>query len=351
MYFIKQPIYCEKEIYQSSIQKILQGALEIKNVAAVFQIGNISSPGISDLDIVIVLRGNDSLPNINITKRLTCREKYVLMHGIFVVPVSFWQHRHFFYIYDNLKHLWGDDFSEPTIDPSPEFRLLLRKRFAIQHIIKVYVSICAQQSVYSLKVRPLLCELHALRYDEQVLFDWLTPELQTTFRQYCQNIARLRKNWFDLYHTDARQQLLTICRELPPFLYNILIHLNLHLEPNKKITQSDLQQPLKLSYHRNIICGNSHVTSINGSNPYRLRWLGLFPVPIEKLRIKTHNRLSAFHLEIPKAIFNFVSNEFNHPLYMKYLDEIEIRQKILDMPIVLQIRKKGYAFPALDFFQ
>ncbi len=346
--YLKNPQPFASERYRNTAKKISGYFSNIPQVLSIYQMGNISVPGISDLDILTVIKDRSTIPHFDVSKILNEREKYTLMHGIFVGTETFWRHRHFFYIYDNLKLLEGEDFVEPAIDLSPEFRELLLKRFAIQHIIKVYVSISAQLSVYSLKVRPLLCELHALRYDEQALSDWLPAEMQTTFRQYCQTIAQLRKTWFDLPPKEACRELLTICRELPLFLDNLLLHLNQRLNQNGGIDYNP-ERPLKLAYHRYIFCGNRQTNNIKGANPSLLRWLGMIPIPMENLRIKIHNRLSAYRLEIPADLFAFVANDFYHPLYEPFQEEIQTRQAILNEYVTRNISKMGYALPVLDF--
>lgn len=347
--FIKKPHNCPIEVYENTANKIAEYVSEFPEVLSIYKMGNITVPGISDLDILVVIKDNEKIPYLDITGISSEQEKYTLMHGVFVVPESFWLYRHFFYIYDNLRSKGGNELPDPLVEPSPEFRELLHKRFAIQHILKVYVNICAQLSVYSLKVRPLLCELHALRYDQKALAIWLTPLITDTFQEYCQRIAELRNHWFSWPEKLAQKQFLKICRKLLPFLKQVLLHINTRLDGNHFKNKRSLQQPLKLSYHRHILSHDGSCLGLYGKNPSGFRYLGLLPVPSELGRIKIHNRLSAYQLEIPPPLFAFVANEFNHPLYATHHKEIEIRQAILNSLNMHQIRQYGYATPLLDF--
>lgn len=348
-HLLKNPQFSAAEIYQNATKKISDYFSGIPEVHTVYQMGNISIPGISDLDILVVIKSDYTIPYFDVSKFLNDREQYTLMHSVFIVNETFWHYRHFFYIYDNLKLLGGNELTDLTVDPSPEFRKLLHKRFAIQHILKVYVSICAQLSVYSLKVRPLLCELHALRYDQKALAIWLTPSINDTFQEYCQRIAALRNHWFSSTEAQVQKQLFEICRELPPFLKQVLLHINTKLDGNHFKNRQRQQLQLKLSYHRHIHSQNGSSPDLYGHNPSPLRWLGLLSVPTEQWRIKIHNRLSAYHLEIPFSLFSFISNEFNHPLYATFQVDIQARQNILNSSIIQQIGQNGYAIPILDF--
>ena len=345
--FLKQPVYCQKEIYETAAQKIADYAAGFSEVLAVYKMGNVSVPGISDLDMIVVLGDEATIPDFAFPTILNTVEKYTLMHSVFVVTETFWRNRQLYYVYDNLHHLRGE--KKLTAENFDEKLLKhLATRFAIQHILRAYASVFAQLTSGYLKVRSTLCELHALRYDIPALETFLEEEHRAEFASVAGDIAHLRKTWFETETELAAKKFLEICDVTKRFLRKTIIALNRSFTEGKHLNGSPVALPkIAISKSREIYFEADKAMEISGASSRLARAASRLPLPA-KMHLKINNNLGYYQLILPLSIYDFMCDS-DTPVLNQYTTIMKRRQEILLSPGMQQIRKKGYAVPLLDF--
>lgn len=349
--FIKLPRPCPRTAYETAAQKIALNAIKHPNVVAIYQMGNVGAPGISDLDIIIVVKDAKRFSFDGFFADLTKDEQYTLMHGLFCVNVAFWRNRLLFLKFDNLKLLAGKNI-EPVELPL-QWLEWAELRFAVQHLIRVYVSLFVQLFFRLLKVRSLLCELNALRYDFDVLSKLLNVESRHKFMNYIVAVQQIRSQWFDTT-IDLTTRFLNLCQLGETTLTEIIENLN-------DAAEIRLKNPPSRDFfgNRTAIINSNRLIVASTS---RLLATASWPATVLKFWItsrlasdfaaKLSNHIGHYKIGIPSHVFSYAINSTWQNLDCDRRYFIEKRNEV----ICANIGTAGngsvkHALPLLDFIE
>lgn len=108
------PQYIHEDIYQTYIEKYIQNAKQVKGVIAIYQMGSISTPGISDIDIIVVVDGKfNPYEYQKLSAKGLFREdkiaNYLFIHDVVVIDVKSFENIEYIAYYSNLKLLYGEE--------------------------------------------------------------------------------------------------------------------------------------------------------------------------------------------------------------------------------------------------
>jgi|GEM_PF-5138052 len=108
------------EDYNNCIDFIVENLSEHNFINSVFQFGTIKSPGISDLDIMVVVNSLEDYKNKkNIIENIinsAPNADYCFHHGPIIICENDIKYLCFFHSTENLRCLWGNDLSEEKIE-------------------------------------------------------------------------------------------------------------------------------------------------------------------------------------------------------------------------------------------
>lgn len=336
---IQKPRLCPREAYERAAQAIAAHAGTFPAVRSVYRMGGVSAPGISDLDVVIVLHGGAAVPPFDFAAHLDADARYTLMHSAFVVPEVFWQNRNLFFTFNNLELLSGDTVEAAALPPA--WLAARDRRLAYSHLTRIYLGLFAQLTAHLLKVRSLLCELHALRFDLDALRPGLPGASVAAFEGLTGDIDRTRRSWFnDLARSEAA--FAGLCLRAKAMLADTMEALSEHPAPAPDGPQPDV---LRLSAQRALLRGNGRVGESHSWTAHAAAWLAQLPLNDTLLR-KVSGHLGRYAVQVPTAIYD-VLTEVPKP-HAGEGSFLEAQAAILSDPAVLSVRKHGYSFPALD---
>jgi hypothetical protein len=161
---------------------------DLPGIVAIYGAGSVSAPGISDLDRIAVVEGQDSVPAI--WTRLPEESRYVAMHTPFLVDrETFRQHRCFAYL-EPLRLSFGSPV-ELEDRPLPEFTEPL---LGAESLAMCLLRLVKQVSTERLKVRQFLCELNNVRHG--LALARLGREDAEAAWRVADDVAGLRRTWF-----------------------------------------------------------------------------------------------------------------------------------------------------------
>ena len=164
--FINIPKYVKPEVYENTIDKIVDLLKHEDAVRAIYRLGNVNHPGISDIDIVVLFKdGSNYIANPY--NSLNSKDKYLLTHKLFgasedqfkkVIKYCFW---------DNLECILGEPINlEPEngmlTDNEKEF---YKKQLGLEFLLKNYIELSVQLTYKVVKLRSILQEIKGIRYD------------------------------------------------------------------------------------------------------------------------------------------------------------------------------------------
>lgn len=189
--FTDIPRYVSREDYAAAINRMVEKVVNSGLAQSVYQVGSVGTPGISDVDLVVILHEN-LRTDFNPVAGLTYQDRYLFSHRLFgtVIPYALELEKYVFF--GNYEHLWGYRF-DMNRHSLPEDQLkLLKYQIALEYLLKAWISISINTFTGIIKVRNLL--LHA----KGILHDIRFLELENTALEKCiHKIIKHRENWFN----------------------------------------------------------------------------------------------------------------------------------------------------------
>lgn len=168
MRFVDFPKAVSATDYSDATQRLQQVLQSIPGIVAAWQIGSVGSPGISDLDFVILFE-DDARYLLDVRTSLPDCDRYLLIHTPFAATTSTWEEARAFSLLHNYRPLLGT----PPRDPKPlldDHQLaILRRQIALEYLLRIFASLTCEITYGILRVRNLLLHAKAMLYDCEYL--------------------------------------------------------------------------------------------------------------------------------------------------------------------------------------
>ena len=112
MKLIEYPKKSDLSCYEQAITRVTDQLMQADTgCVAVYQVGGVGSPGISDIDLVAVFADETEF-QINPISQLPENLKYLFSHNLFGSSKSLFRESHQFTFFHNYKHLAGESLLE-----------------------------------------------------------------------------------------------------------------------------------------------------------------------------------------------------------------------------------------------
>lgn len=277
--YIEFPERIQLQMYHRVITEVVNTLAYNPNVVSVYQIGSVSTPGISDVDMVVVLKDNIEWKT-NPLHHLKANEKYLFIHYLYGLPQSYFNDAMKFTLFHNYKLLSGEELRNTTNEISTDEKQFLKTQIALEFLLKMYINISLQETYGVIKLRSLLLHIKGLIYDLDFL--GVTSGALTDL---IQEMMQKRETWF-AQKFDAsffNNWIHQFSNELKSFLKNSLSKHPLYFET---------AGPLRIS--RN--------TLLNPGKNLRFEQKGILlpsTLLLNSKMIKMQNRLAKFSFETP----------------------------------------------------
>jgi len=210
--YIDHPVSIFVAQYDELKVKLVSQLLIDDAVLAVYQMGSVKHPGISDLDIICVFK-NGSKCDKNLRVDLNSEEKNILTHGLFGIEEQDLIKSMSYNLISNLKHLGGENLGLNNVEVNTTKEI--KKQIALEYLVKMLITIDAQVTIKIIKLRAFLLLAKAIEFDLQLL-DVNSGKLYDLVEQ----VIRYRADWFVNKPTkkDITQLVLSLNTELRFFL-------------------------------------------------------------------------------------------------------------------------------------
>ncbi|WP_456439459.1 hypothetical protein [Psychroserpens sp.] len=177
------------EDYNNAMNRQVECFAKIDEVKSVYQIGGVSTPGISDIDLVVVFEDDYNF-NSNPRSNNSDIGNYLFTHGLYGASEKHFQKSLKYTFFHNFRLLHGENL-ELTNITSESDQLILKEQIALEFLFKMYVNLVVQKSYNTIKLRSLFLHIKALPYD----FEFLNIHPEEIIKLVNQGVD-LRNNWF-----------------------------------------------------------------------------------------------------------------------------------------------------------
>ena len=185
--FVDHPVPVNRQAYDRAVSRMCDRVATLPGVRSIFQIGSVSTPGISDLDIVVVFE-EGAVCRDNPLGDLDGAEKYLFIHRLYGAPHHLFRKARPITFYHSYRLLHGEPVEEDT--PAPDDSV--RTQTALEYVLKMYVNAAVSRVLRVVKLRGLFLHVKALRYDLELLGATSEPLGEVTDR-----LIEHRARWFE----------------------------------------------------------------------------------------------------------------------------------------------------------
>jgi hypothetical protein len=216
--FTDIPRFVDPEIYRESIARMVGRLHNIPGVVSVYQVGGINTPGISDIDLLVVFENGVRVEK-NPVADLPAGDQYLFTHNLFGMPESFVSEVEQFTWFGKYTLLQGKEqnFNQHRLNDEEEKRI--KKQLALEYLVKAFITSTVEHSYHTIKLRNLFLHAKALIIDLSFL-EIESGKLADTIHE----IMQTRNNWFHhpLSHKNlnylAQQYHICLAEKLPELL-------------------------------------------------------------------------------------------------------------------------------------
>ena len=186
---LELPIKKSFQDYSESIARMVSKLEDSKEILSIYQIGGVSSPGISDIDMVVVFKNNSKYLT-NPIDNISNDDRYLFIHQLYGCSEESINLIEKFSFFHNYKLLSGKQLFNVVGENSSEQKAL-KKQIALEYLFKMYVNASLQKAYNILKVRSLLLHVKALKYDLEFLEITNGPLYEKV-----NELMNIREEWF-----------------------------------------------------------------------------------------------------------------------------------------------------------
>lgn len=167
--FIDRPEFHHREEYKATLDYLMTIGSELDGIQSIYQFGTVSSPGISDLDLIFVFKpGKKS--NFSFLDGLPVKHRYFLTHNVVGITESQLKESFHYSFWLNINHLWGQKLNLPDSNKlRSEEILALKRQTSLEYLVTVNLSLSTQFTYGIFKLRSILQQIKGLRYDLEFL--------------------------------------------------------------------------------------------------------------------------------------------------------------------------------------
>lgn len=208
--FIDWPKFVPFEKYEEAIGRMIEKLRRYEGVTSIYQVGGVSAPGISDVDMLVVF-DNSATCNENPLSRLTRSDRYLFAHGLYGISRMYFQSVEQYTFFETYKLVYGANLQQPTVQLSLEEHKIVKKQVAIEYLVKMFINLSVARVYGIVSVRGLLLHVKAILKDLEFL-DIPSGHLF----ELSQSMVHSRNDWFQ--NPLSEQQLVEWIRDF----YNAL---------------------------------------------------------------------------------------------------------------------------------
>ncbi len=198
MRFIDHPQPAARSLYDEAVQGIIDRNKHLLGLKSIVQFGNITTPGISDIDLLFVFKnkqeclatGLENLPEVH---------RNLFTHGIMALSENQYTDNEYYTIWSEHHLVWGENPSNPERKRSHEDETILKIQTAVEFLIANFIDIKIQKEYQIVKLRALLQHMKGILYDLEYLND-----SHSILHPHLIDLKEIIRNWFETIPSEKK---------------------------------------------------------------------------------------------------------------------------------------------------
>ncbi len=234
--------------YIKSINHIVRKYSKIKDLVSIYNWGSISTPGISDIDLVFVFKSDpDKLPLLRRSFYfLNSKTRYLVRHPFIFIDEHSFQNVRYVYPVSDLKLLYGNDIKIRSLSAKEEYysKIALLNDIIIRHYPRDFM----EQSVNKkINIRDNLLRLNSLKYSINILEE--ITKKNTKLRNTLNIIKDLRSDWFKSDNFNSKFEMVALLNKNSIDLtMEIVDRFNIFLKESGLVKADPGKKYIKITY-------------------------------------------------------------------------------------------------------
>ena len=209
--FYAYPIKYGLKDYERVLDNIRSKAKNTKEILSVYTFGHVSVPGISDIDLIFVLKSGSRLPHFLMRNYIDRDSNYLVFHPFFIITEDIMKNMMYIYPNSNFVKIYGKEIKiiGPSKNELKKINTYLTTDVILRHFPVDYLYVLLSKS---LNVRMILVRLNALGHSFRVFSD-IAGFNKREWMIFSKRVENLRKNWFRLNEKSRDAELFDLLKE------------------------------------------------------------------------------------------------------------------------------------------
>ena len=194
--FFDRPIHYPIERYQQVRDAYIEAVAELPGVLSIYQMGSTSAPGISDLDLIVVMESSSAAPPARAfsTRWLDGVGRYIFMHpGAMVTSEAVFKRLPVLIYAASLTHLHGRRIVIDSAETDGAHVAMANLIDQSTHLMHQLTKCVVSRVVY---VRRLIMALSSIAHTLSLL-RLARINVDETWDSFVQDMQRFKKDWFE----------------------------------------------------------------------------------------------------------------------------------------------------------
>lgn len=231
--FYGSPLKCTLKDYDKVLDKIKNEARKAKEVLSVYTFGEIGAPGISDIDLIFVLKEKSKLPNL-LKKNFADKDsKYLVFHPFLILTENIMENIRYIYPNSNYVKIYGKeiDICNPSQSEQKKIKTYLIIDTILRHFPVDYLYILLSKRV---NIRMVLLRFNALSHTFR-MFNDISGINKQSWKNFSKKADHLRKNWFVLSQDLKMHKLFELLKEAAYISIDFVREFDVFLSKSKEV--------------------------------------------------------------------------------------------------------------------
>lgn len=209
--FYAHPVKYGLKDYERVLDKIRNKAKKTGEILSVYTFGQVSVPGISDIDLIFVLKEGSKLPGFLKKNYIDRDSNYLIFHPFFIITEDIMKNMRYIYPNSNFVKIYGKEIGiiNPSKDELKKIKTYLTTDVILRHFPVDYLYILLSKS---LNVRMILVRLNALGHSFRIFSD-ISGIKKQSWNDFSKRVENIRKNWFSMDKNLREEEILGLLKE------------------------------------------------------------------------------------------------------------------------------------------